>query len=74
MINISSHVNEKAANKEKARLIKLGLSAEVHSATIKNKVWYRVQVIGFATKNEAKAQLRTIEQRTGIKGAWVGKK
>ena len=74
VVNLSSHVKESAAANEKARLIKMGLNAEVHSATIKNKIWYRVQIIGFATKNEAKAQLRDIQQRSGIQGAWVGKK
>lgn len=74
VVNLSSHVKESAATSEKARLIKMGLNAEVHSATIKNKVWYRVQIIGFATKDEAKKQLRDIQQRSGIQGAWVGKK
>jgi len=74
VVNLSSHVKKSAAANEKARLIKAGLNAEVHSATIKNKVWYRVQIIGFATKDEAKAQLRDIQQRSGIQGAWVGKK
>ena len=74
VVNLSSHVKESAAANEKARLIKMGLNAEVHSATIKDKVWYRVQIIGFDTKNEAKAQLRDIQQRSGIQGAWVGKK
>lgn len=74
VINISSHVNAKAANQERARLSKLGLNAEVHSATIKNKVWYRVQIVGFATKDEAKAQLREVEQRSGIKDVWIGKR
>jgi len=74
VVNLSSHVKASAAAKEKARLIKAGLNAEVHSATIKNKVWYRVQVIGFSTKDEAKKQLRDIQERSGIKGAWIGKK
>ena len=74
VVNLSSHVKESAAAQEKARLINMGLNAEVHSATIKDKVWYRVQIIGFATKDEAKKQLRDIQQRSGIQGAWVGKK
>lgn len=74
VVNLSSHVKESAAATEKARLVKIGLNAEVHSATIKNKVWYRVQIVGFTTKDEAKRQLRDIQQRSGINGAWVGKK
>lgn len=74
VVNLSSHVKESAAATEKARLVKMGLNAEVHSATIKNKVWYRVQIVGFTTKDEAKRQLRDIQQRSGINGAWVGKK
>jgi len=74
VVNLSSHAKEALARSEQARLQKAGIHAEIHTATIKNKTWYRIQVTGFATKNEAKERLREIEQRSDIKGAWIGKR
>jgi len=73
VVNVSSHTNEELATKESARLLNLGLNPEVHTATIKGRTWYRVQITGFASKDEAKAKLRDLQQRLGIKGAWIGK-
>ena len=74
VVNASSHTNEELATKESARLLNLGLNPEVHTATIKGRTWYRVQITGFASKDEAKAKLRDLQQRLGIKGAWIGKR
>ena len=74
VVNLSSHGKADIASIEQDRLKKLGLNAEVHSAVIKGKTWYRIQVVGFASKDEAKAELKSVEQRSGIKGAWIGKR
>jgi cell division protein FtsN len=74
VVNVSSHRKESLATKEMRRLQKIGLNAELHQTQIKNSTWYRVQVTGFATKDEAKAALRDIEQRSGIKGIWISVK
>ncbi|MES0372279.1 MAG: SPOR domain-containing protein [Mariprofundaceae bacterium] len=74
VVNLSSHAKESLAIKEQARLQKNGLNAQVHTALVKGRTWYRVQITGFAAKDEAKAQLRDIQQKSGIKGAWIGKK
>lgn len=74
VVNLSSHAKESLAKREQARLQKAGLNAQVHTALVKERTWYRVQITGFANKNEAKAQLREIQQKSGIKGAWIGKK
>jgi len=74
VVNVSSHAKESLAKRENLRLQKLGLNSEVHTARIKGKTWYRVQIIGFASKDEAKAKLTDLKQRSGINGAWIGRR
>jgi len=74
VVNVSSHNKADAAQKEAGRLNRLGLNSEVHAATIKGKTWYRVQIVGYDSKTEAKAALKDVQQRSGIKGAWIGKR
>ncbi len=74
VVNLSSHIKKSTAVLEKSRLQKLGLNAEVHTATIKGKTWYRVQVVGYSSKEAAKKALKDVQQRSGIKEAWIGKR
>ncbi|MDX8402849.1 MAG: SPOR domain-containing protein [Mariprofundaceae bacterium] len=74
VINLSSHVKESLAKREQAHMQTIGVDTQIHTALIKNRTWYRVQVTGLANKGEAKSKLRDIQQKTGIKGAWVGKR
>lgn len=74
VVNLSSHAKESLAKREQVRLQNIGLNAQVHTALVKDRTWYRVQITGFANIDEAKAQLRDIQQKSGIKGAWIGKK
>ncbi len=74
VVNLSSHAKENLAANEQARLSRLGLNAEVHTAQIKGRTWYRVQITGFASKDEAKAKLKDVQQRSGVNGAWIGKR
>ncbi|MDT8376869.1 MAG: SPOR domain-containing protein [Mariprofundaceae bacterium] len=74
VVNISSHAKEDLAIRENARLQSLGLNTEIHTARIKERTWYRVQITGFASKDEAKAKLMDLQKYPDIKGAWIGKK
>jgi len=74
VINLSSHTKESLATKELNRLKRLGLDAEMHSAMIKNRTWYRIQITGFASKEEASAQLNDVRQKSGLRDIWIGKK
>ena len=73
VVNISSHAKEDLATKENTRLQSLGLNSEIHTARIGERTWYRIQITGFASKNEAKAKLKYLQQHSGIKDAWIGK-
>lgn len=74
VVNISSHAKEELATKENARLQSLGLNSEIHTARVKERTWYRIQITGFASKDEAKAKLKDLKQHSGIKDAWIGKR
>ncbi|NOR73489.1 MAG: hypothetical protein GQ467_06440 [Mariprofundaceae bacterium] len=74
VVNISSHAKEDLATKENARLQSLGLNSEIHTARVRERTWYRIQITGFASKDEAKAKLKDLQQHSGIKDAWIGKR
>ena len=74
VVNVSSHANRELAISENVRLKAQGLNPEVHTAVIRGRTWYRVQVTGFASKDEAKSSLKDLQQRLGIQGAWIGKR
>ena len=74
VVNISSHVKEDLAIKENERLKALGLSSEVHAAEVKGRKWYRVQIVGLADRDSAKAELNRVQQTANILDAWIGKK
>jgi cell division septation protein DedD len=74
VVNISSHAKEGLATKENARLQSLGLNSEIHTARVRERTWYRIQITGFASKDEAKAKLKDLQQHSGIKDAWIGKR
>ncbi len=74
VVNVSSHAKEDLALRENARLQSLGLHSEINRARIRERTWYRIQIAGFASKDEAKAKLKDLQQHFGIKGAWIGKR
>jgi cell division septation protein DedD len=74
VVNISSHAKEELALREIARLQSLGLNPEINRARVKERTWYRIQITGFASKDEAKAKLKNLQQYSGIKDAWIDKR
>jgi len=74
VINLSSHTTEAQAKREQERLQKLGLNADISTATVKDKTWYRIRINNFTTKDEARAQLNDVKERSGIKDAWISRK
>lgn len=72
-INLISLTSEKDADAELKRLQKLGIRAEKRRALKAGTVWYRLRVTGFASYEGAKAYIRTVEQKAGVKNAWVAR-
>ena len=74
IINLASVSNSKSADQEVARLGKMDIKAEVSRAESKGKVWYRIQVPGYASHDEAINARPALEEKLGISGTWVGQR
>jgi len=72
VINITSVSDSKSALQEIARLRKMDINAEISRAVSNGKVWYRIQVPGFASHDEANDARPSLEKRLGISDTWVG--
>ncbi len=72
VINITSVSDSKSALQEIARLRKMDIHAEISRAVSNGKVWYRIQVPGFASHDEANDARPSLEKRLGINDTWVG--
>ncbi len=72
-VNLVSVTSEAAARKEVKRLRELGIKANYTMLNIKGKPWYRIQVAGYASKEEALKAARELGDRLGMKDIWVGR-
>jgi len=72
IINLASVSNSKAADQEVARLGKMDIKAEVSRFESKGKVWYRIQIPGYASHDEAINARPALEEKLGISDTWVG--
>lgn len=59
------------ADKEQARLRKLGYQADAVKSLVDGKPWYRVRILGYKSHDAAAAAIPAIESKTGVSGAWV---
>ena len=73
IVNLVSLISKLEANKQIELLKKKDINAVLRHAKIDGKDWYRLQVIGFSSEDEARAFANKVEARTGLKNAWVGK-
>jgi hypothetical protein len=73
LVNLVSLTSSLEADKQVKQLKSLGVDAIKRSATIDGKTWYRLQVVGFGSKQEARAYADKVATKTGMKNAWVGK-
>ncbi|RMG92462.1 MAG: hypothetical protein D6703_01875 [Zetaproteobacteria bacterium] len=72
-VNLVSVTSEAAARKETQRLQGLGIQASYTTLNIKGKPWYRVQVAGFASKEEAMKAAKELGKKLHMKDVWVGR-
>lgn len=72
-LNVASYADTASAEKQAQQLRDAGYAGAVQSATVNGKVWYRVQVIGYASQQAARAAAQELQARLGLKGIWVVK-
>lgn len=71
---LSSHGSEGQAESERARVQRLGYPSEVLKSSVDDTTRYRVRILGYASRDAAKAAIPAIEAKTGIKGAWAAQR
>jgi cell division septation protein DedD len=74
IIYLASVSNPKSADQEVTRLGKMDIKAEVSRFESKGKVWYRIQVPGYASRDEAINARPALEEKLGTSGTWVGQR
>jgi len=72
VVNLASVSSAESADREVARLGKMDIKAEVSRAESKGKTWYRIQVPGYGSYDEAINARPALEEKLGISGTWVG--
>jgi len=73
VINLTSVSSAESAQQEVARLQLLGVKAQSIRTEARGKIWYRIRVAGFATREEAQAQAELLGESLNIPDIWVGK-
>lgn len=71
ILNVVSFPEKAKAEQQQQRLRDNGYSAVITSAEVKRATWYRVQLPGMTSVEQAKAVASELETRLGYKGAWV---
>lgn len=73
VINLASVGSKLAASKALSRYKTQGIPAEIYSTVVRGKTWYRLRIVGFASKQEANTQKHYLASKHGIKDAWIQK-
>ncbi|MDB5967946.1 MAG: Sporulation domain protein [Hydrocarboniphaga sp.] len=71
-LNLASFPDQASADKELARLKKAGFPGVVQPADVKGRNWYRVQIQGLASKEEAQGMSGQLKA-AGFMQAWIMK-
>ena len=51
-----------------------GVAAEINQVTVKGKQYWRVQVPGFSSSDDAKTKAEEIREKLGLKNVWIVKR
>jgi septal ring-binding cell division protein DamX len=73
VINLMSSPNKSDADRFAENARKLGVQVEQSSASVNGREFFRVQLTGFATEKDARANAGPVQERLGLKDAWIFK-
>ena len=71
IINLSSHFSEVEAAAEQGRLSRLGVKTVIHPVSINGQTWYRLRSADRLEKEQARQQLDSLKELTGLTGIWL---
>ena len=70
-VNLMSVTEKVDAERQLKGFRDKGVAAEIQPKTISGKQWYRIQVTGFDSKQEAKKYAASVKAKLGIASVWV---
>jgi cell division septation protein DedD len=73
VINLASLSGKHDAERFMAKAKSRGIAADLNHVTVKEKEFWRVQVPGYSTADEAKAAAKLIKKKLGLDDVWVVK-
>jgi len=74
VINLASIQDKEAADRFAARARSRGITVEQNSMTFKGKEFWRIQITGFLTANDARTYAASAKEKLGLKETWVMKR
>jgi len=73
-LNLSSIFNSKAPAEDIVDLLhNKSIPAEIKQVNINGKIWFRIRIRGFSSKQHALNYMLTIQERTSLKKYWISK-
>ncbi|MGB5440719.1 MAG: SPOR domain-containing protein [Gammaproteobacteria bacterium] len=72
-INLMSSRNKRNIEQSAARARSMDIAVEIHSAEVKGRTYWRLQVTGFPTVRAAKAVAVPVKEKPGIDDVWIGR-
>jgi len=72
-INLASLQTRKQAENFKSKAGMKGFDTSIQQATVKGRQYWRVQVTGLSSLDEAKSRGEAIKQRLGLKDIWISR-
>lgn len=74
VINLASLQRKVDAEHFVVRANSKGISAEINQVTVRGKKYWRVQVPGFSSAEEARTQVDEVQHKLGLKDVWIVKR
>ena len=74
VINLVSLTSQADADQFSVRARSKGVHTEQQNVTVKGKKYWRVQITGFVTSEEAKSHSNSAKQKLGLKDVWIMKR
>lgn len=74
VINLASLPRKADAERFMENAESRGVAADIYQVTVREKIYWRIHVPGFATAAEAKARAGLIKEKLGLKDVWIAKR
>jgi cell division septation protein DedD len=70
-INLASSQQKVDAELFLAKVNSKGVAAEINQTTVRGKTYWRVQVPGFSSRDEARTKVSEVQNKLGLKDVWI---